>query len=195
MRTGSRWIVLLVMFSLPAFASDEDEDSEEAPQVVALAGYSHYKLKRFNLAVEDPGSSDRAARDHLQAALADTLDGAIEQWNESAAGDGPSVVIEPLIEDLRFIRAGWRILAGPLISGTHVTVRLLITELPSGRVLADQKFSDSTNAFVGAITFGGSDNRTLSSVAEQIGEYLLACHEAVPTSDVPFVVGVPQVLE
>jgi len=176
MQIIARWAVLLLL-TTNAFATDIEEDEDPAPAApIDLSRYSHFELKDFVLNVEDPGSSDEAARDHLQSELTEMLDGAISRWNRSAPEGELTVVIEPLIEDLRFIRSGWRILAGPLLRGSHVTVRLVITELPSGRALLTQEFSDSTNAFTGAVTFGISDNRTLSNVAEQIGEYLLACH-------------------
>lgn len=158
---------------------DEEEEVEEldedAPKPIALGGYSRYIMLPFRLTESDPGSADIAGRQHLDNALNEFLAGAVTRWNELPGGDAQSVTIEPIIEDMRFKRVGWRVLAGPFAGGgSYATVRLVITEQPSGRVVYNHFFSDSTNFVAATVTFGGSDNAALSNVAHQIGQFLIA---------------------
>jgi hypothetical protein len=88
-------------------------------------------------------------------------------------GEGPSLVIQPRVEEIKFIGGGARFWAGAFAGSSAVVMRITYTDEGTGAVVASPVFYQHASAMGGAWTVGGSDNAMLSRVANLITTYTM----------------------
>jgi hypothetical protein len=152
--------------------------ADDMPALIPLGGYSRIDVKPFVLTEDDADATrNQVARQHLEEVMKEHLGPRLSTWNEHPEDGELRVTIEPFIDEIHFVRSGIRILAGPFVRGTHLTVRLVIVEQPSGKLLGEREFEDSTSFVAATFTAGKTDNSTLTNVAEQIADYIILAHD------------------
>ena len=81
-----------------------------------------------------------------------------------------SVVIEPIVSELRFESGGKRFWLGAMAGSSRVNVRVRIT---SGGQTFEKSFYQDSGAWKGAWTVGAADNYMLERVAHDAVEYVM----------------------
>ena len=87
----------------------------------------------------------------------------LEAWNSKGAASGPTrtLMIEPVVPEIKFINATARVWGGALAGSSAVVLQARITEKETGKVIAAPEFFARAAAYSGAYSFGGADNAML----------------------------------
>ena len=101
---------------------------------------------------------------NLRASLAPDM----ATWEK---GQGPTLVIQPRVEEIKFIGGAARFWAGAFAGSSAVVMRVTYTDETTGAVVASPVFYQHASAMGGAWSIGGSDNAMLSRVANLITTY------------------------
>ena len=109
-------------------------------------------------------SATAAIERNLQATLAPQL----QSWDK---GSEPTLVIEPYIQEIKFIGGAVRFWAGAFAGSSAVVMRVTYKDAETGATIATPVFYQHASAMGGAWTIGGSDNAMLARVAELIAQY------------------------
>jgi hypothetical protein len=97
-------------------------------------------------------------------------------WNATGATSAASrtLVIEPIVPEIKFINATARVWSGALSGSSAVVLRARITEKETGKVVATPEFFARAAAMSGAYSFGGADNAMLVRISNRLTDYLQA---------------------
>lgn len=141
-----------------------------------LQGYSGYELKA--LAV-DASVGEKKNLDKVVAKVGESLhhnvDPIIAGWNEKPdAQNAQKLVIEPHLTELHKPSGATRFFAGAMAGDGYIKMKVVITEQPSGKVVAEPEFYRRANAVAGAWTMGAHDNAMLDKIAALVASYLNA---------------------
>lgn len=163
------------------FVSVALADAGNPPPVAPLSGYQTYDLKPLLVSDELKASETELKatakiQEHIDAQLTPVVSGWEKKMAEGQA-TGRTLVIEPSVEDLRFIGGGKRFFAGAFAGKSHVVMKLKITEQPGDKVIAEPEFYQHSSAMAGAWTMGANDNNMLQRVVELAAEYLSANYQ------------------
>ena len=82
------------------------------------------------------------------------------------------MVVEPVIEKIKFIGTGARIWAGAFAGSSQVLMRVRLRDKETGAVVAEPQFYQRANAWGGAYSAGGTDHDMLSRVTDLVAGYL-----------------------
>jgi hypothetical protein len=163
--------LLAVSAAQSAFASPFNP-----PPLKKLEGYSGYELRPVGV------DSSVGPRVHLDRVVTqvDTnvrrrLYPILQEWNAFASNKSRQrLLIEPRITDVRKLSRTTRIFGGAFAGDSYINIKVRISELPSGRVIAEPEFYRRTSAMGGAFSVGHRDNVMLDSVAGLIARYVNA---------------------
>jgi len=139
------------------------------PPSTALQTFGHFQLKPVQLnpqfAEHGYNQSARAAIDrNLQMLLVAQF----QVWDREG---GRTLLIEPYIEQIKFIGGAARFWAGWMAGSSAVVMRVTYRDADTQEVIATPVFYQHANAFGGAASFGATDNDMLKREAELIAEY------------------------
>ncbi len=175
---------LLLCAFRPVLAGDDIRPSVErnAAPSVQLDHYARFELKPVQLVPPYAGQdTNEKARDSVQNNLQQGLGQWVAQRNAEPVGAEPgrTLVIEPVIEKVRFISGGKRFFAGAFAGSSRILLRLRLTDAASGEVIAQPEFYQHARGMAGAWTIGGADNAMLARVASLARDYVAANHAAL----------------
>jgi hypothetical protein len=134
--------------------------------VRALKEFKSFELKPLAAAkgVEEP-----AAMVKIQEILSQKISSLTGTWNR---GGGDTLIIEPRVEELKFVGGGQRFFAGALAGSSAVRMTVKLTDKASGNVIATPEFYQRAAAYGGAYSFGATDNNMLDRIVVVMEEYL-----------------------
>jgi len=141
-----------------------------------LQGYSGYELKALTVdsTVGDKKNLDKVVS-KVDESLHQNVDPILANWNGTPdASNAQKLVIEPHLTDLHKPSGATRFFAGAMAGDGYIKVKVVITEQPSGKVVAEPEFYRRANAMAGAWTMGAHDNAMLEKIAALVGGYLNA---------------------
>ena len=93
--------------------------------------------------------------------------------NEQLDGlDKKSLLIEPFVDDIRFIGGAVRFWAGAMAGDSNVTLHVTFTDLSQDKVIARPIFHQRSAAMAGAWSFGGHDRSMLTRIGDLACEYI-----------------------
>jgi hypothetical protein len=146
------------------------------PPLHKLEGYSGYELRPVAV---DPAVGPKTHLDkvveQLDANVRRQLYPMLQEWNAFANPKRRQrLIIEPRITDVHKPSRVTRVFAGAFAGDGYINVKVRITELPSGRVIAEPEFYRRTSAMSGALTMGGRDNTMLKSITSLVTSYISA---------------------
>ena len=81
------------------------------------------------------------------------------------------LVIEPLIEEIKFIGGAARFWAGAMAGSSAVLMKVTYTDAATGEVIAAPQFYQQANAMGGGYSIGGTDNAMLSQIVQDVALY------------------------
>jgi hypothetical protein len=182
MQQGSRiaFGLALLTISFGLFAAGPAEGLvQNPPPSAALNSYGTYELKELTIAgaFAGQGANEKAAakiREHIAAQVAPI----VAAWTTAGKANGKAgtVVIEPVLDQIKFIGGKTRFWAGALAGSSYVVLKLKITD-SSGAVVAEPEFYQRASAMSGAWTGGGQDNDMLQRIVTLMSGYLTGNYE------------------
>jgi hypothetical protein len=93
-------------------------------------------------------------------------------WNRRP-GNGRTLVIQPVVEQMSFKHGAQRVLLGPLAGSSGVLMRMTIKD-NEGRMIANPEFFQRAGAMAAGWAFGVHDNLMLTRVANLSTNYVKA---------------------
>src|SRR5262245_18318211 len=159
-----------------AFAGDSF-GPKNPPPANKLQGYAGYELKPTTLAVEESNKKNVSrVLAQVEEEMRATLTPILTTWNGAAAADGnpEKLVIEPYIASIHKPSGANRFWAGAFSGNGHIVMKVKISELSTGKVIAEPEFYRRANAMAGAWTLGAHDNAMLRKISFLVGDYLRA---------------------
>ena len=94
--------------------------------------------------------------------------------NEQLDGlDKNSLLIEPFVDDIRFISGAVRFWTGVFSGTSNVTLDVTFTDLSQDKIIASPSFYQHASAMAGAHSFGYHDNTMLTRIGDLASEYVL----------------------
>lgn len=145
------------------------------PPTARFMGYSRYELKPLQMGAPwaGQGANEKAAK-KIQEHMDHLLKPLMEAWTESGKAQAPAadeLLVEPRVEEIKFIGGAGRFFAGPLAGKSRIHIKVRISEKKSGKVLAEPEFYQHTSAWSGSFTVGGNDNNMLQRIVTLQVEY------------------------
>lgn len=98
------------------------------------------------------------------------------QTAPGASSNARTLLIEPLIEEIKFIGGAARFWVGAMAGSSAVLMKVTYRDKATGEVIAEPEFYQKGNAFGGGWSIGGTDNLMLENVARDICNYTNNSH-------------------
>ena len=155
--------------------------TQNPPPAEKFAGFTRFELAKVALVAPYAGhEANESALVKIQENVSLKTDPLLQGWNAAGATVTPvrTLVITPVVTEIKFIRVGIRILAGALPGSSAVILRATITEKETGQAIASPLFFARAAAMGGRWTFGVTDNLMLTRVADRFTDYLAANYGA-----------------
>ncbi len=145
------------------------------PPAKALSTFSHFEIRPVELGAPYAGqeANEKAVR-KIQENLDQRVNPLLATWNQKAASEtgGPTLLISPRIQDIKFVNATSRFWGGAMAGSSAVVLKLRITNQATGEVVAEPEFYQRAAAMGGAYSFGATDNNMLLRIATLAADYL-----------------------
>jgi hypothetical protein len=164
------WLTLIVLLVTTACTTEiYAPTTQNPPPSEPFNAFGQFRLEpvTLNPAFAEAGynQSARAAIErNLQSALVPTL----TEWDK---GRGRTLVIQPTIDEIKFIGGAARVWTGAMSGSSAVVMRVTYTDQQTGTTIAQPVFYQHAAAMGGAWSFGGTDNAMLARIAELIATY------------------------
>ena len=173
-----RWSALILFFFVLGLAQGCATNIRRAsgppqPPKVKFSSFDTVTLKHVEIApaFASAGPNQKAAKKidellfmEMRKVFTDLRDNA-----ETPAQRG--LLIEPLIEEIKFIGGAARFWVGSMAGSSAVLMKVTYRDVATGQVIADPEFYQSASAFAGSFSIGAADNRMLSAIASEIASY------------------------
>ena len=150
-----------------------------APQAptAKFGGFEHVEMKQVQLAPAFAASSankkaQKKINEVMFVQVSEVLPLMKEFDNKPGSPKGSTLVIEPLIKEIKFIGGMARFWAGALAGSSAVLYQVTFTDEVTGEVLANPEFYQQASAMGGAWSMGGSDNGMLHRICTVSTEYI-----------------------
>jgi len=142
------------------------------PPLEKFSAFDKFELKPVELA---PAYARNGANIKATAKIQEYFDQRVKPtvtgWNGTARGNGPTLLIEPYIQDIKFISIGARIWAGPFAGSSAVVMKVRYRDKSSGKLIAEPEFYQRAAAMSGTMTVGGQDNAMLARIVTLVADY------------------------
>ncbi|MDR1994328.1 hypothetical protein [Azonexus sp.] len=151
--------------------------TDNPPPIEAYSKFGRIEIKPVTLAPEFRGqSANEKSLEKINANFFKRLGDNPKKWNERP-DNGRTLVIEPIVTDIRFIGVGARIFTGPLSGSSGVVIHIKATEVSTGKLIDHPEFYQRSSAGAG-FALGVADNLMLTRIGELVGDYLLRNYDA-----------------
>ena len=142
-----------------------------------FSAFTSFEMTKVTLAAPyaGEGSNDKALL-KVQENVSHKIDAVMAAWNATGASITPrrTLLIEPVITEMKFINGNARFWVGPLAGSSAVILHVKITEKETGKVIATPVFFSRAEAWGGTFTIGSTDNLMLVRIAGRLTDYLVA---------------------
>ncbi|MFH0784869.1 MAG: hypothetical protein V2B20_23340 [Pseudomonadota bacterium] len=138
-----------------------------------LSKYSKVKLNAMELKGEVAGDSKKvkAAKD-LEDRLQTKLGPLLDSWNNGNTGDGSTLIIQPVLQNLYIVSAGSRFWVGGMAGNSSIDMDLLLTDEATGKRIAAPRIQRDASAMGGAYSVGGTDRNLPNYIVDIAYNYL-----------------------
>ena len=171
--TSTLAVALTLALAVTGCASNvKASRTDNPPPVEAYSKFGRIQIKPVVLAPEFRGQSAKEkSLEKINANLFKRLGENPKKWNNRPA-NGRTLIIEPVVTDIRFIGVGTRLFTGPLSGSSGVVVHIKVTEVNTGKLIDHPEFYQRSSAGAG-FALGVADNLMLTRIGELVGDYLL----------------------
>jgi len=141
------------------------------PPAEALGGFQNYEVSQITLAAGQQSESNEVALVKVQENWNKNVGLMLDDWQGSGA-NGRTLLIEPIVTEMKFVSGGKRFWAGAAAGSSAVLMTVNLTDKATGDVIASPQFFQRAAAYGGAWSFGGSDNAMLVRISSLVAQYL-----------------------
>jgi len=120
------------------------------------------------------GANQKAAKkidELLIASMGNVFPGMKVVDKASGAAAGKTLVIRPVIKEIKFIGGAARFWVGAMAGSSAVLMQVDFINKGTEDILASTQFYRSANAWGGGMTMGGADNMMLSEIVQDVTTY------------------------
>jgi len=150
--------------------------TQNPPPAQKLSDFNHFELEPVILAPAYQASdANHQAMAKIQQNLLERMNPVLAKWNQSgdqAGGPRRTLLIEPEIEEIKFLNATVRVWTGALSGSSAVLMHVRLMDKDNGREIAAPVFYARAAAMSGAWTFGVMDNMMLVRITDTVSAYL-----------------------
>lgn len=147
------------------------------PPAEKFSAFTRFEISPVSLRPPYAGqqANERALK-KIQENISHKADPLIQGWNEASSAGSPSrtLVITPVVTEIKFIGGGARFWAGSFAGSSAVIMQVGFVEKETGREIARPTFYARASAMGGAWTIGSTDNIMLVRIAGRLTDYLAA---------------------
>ena len=164
-------ILLAAIFAQGCATNIRKPASNPQPAKVKFSNFKDVSIKHVILDEKfaQSGANKKAAAkiDQLLIAEMKKLMPSIKSDKGSKKG---SMLIEPRIEEIKFIGGMARFWLGAIAGSSAVLMKVTYTDTATGKVIAEPEFYRKASAFAGGM-YGSADNKMLSEIVKDICNY------------------------
>jgi len=142
---------------------------DNPPPKEAFSNFGRIEVRPVVLAPSAAGQQKVLTK--IQENIAHDLEPSLSEWN-GRPDNGRKLLIEPVVEEVRFIGIGPRILVGPLAGSSVVRMTVKITDASNGKLVDLPEFYQRSSAGAG-FALGVADNMMLTRTAGLVSRYIV----------------------
>ena len=178
-----RWfapVTLALAFSGCATTYVNPTTLTNPPPAEAWSAFQKFEVKPITMGAPYSGQeANEAALKKIQQNFSLRVDPVIAGWNSKSEGQtgGRTLLIEPRIQDIKFVNATARVWGGAMAGSSAVVLKVRFTDKETGKEIANPEFYQRAAAMGGAWTFGSTDNNMLVRIAEVATGYIQANYD------------------
>ena len=155
--------------------------TQNPPPLEKFASFTHFEMAKVALVSPYAGQeTNQRALIKIQENVTLRMDPLLATWNTTGATVTPvrTLVITPVVTEIKFISGGARFWAGAFAGSSAVVLTAKIIDKDTGKVISSPTFYAHASAMGGAWTIGSTDNLMLARVAGRLTTYLEANYTA-----------------
>jgi len=147
------------------------------PPKVRFSEFKNVELKSVQLVPRFAAhSANQKARNKVDEELATRLRAVFPEMTKVDSSSTPTpgvrtLVIEPVITDIKFIGGAVRFWAGAMAGSSHIKMTVTYRDSSTGEAIAEPHFYAHANAMAGAWSIGQADNAMLRRIAQDAVTY------------------------
>jgi hypothetical protein len=166
--------VLIVVLNLTGCVTNINPSVEtNQPPSEKFSAFNRFELLPLQ-ASNSVVSDQKAAMDKIEENIQDRLGKRLQILNaKPITSSARTLVIEPIITELKFVSGGQRFFAGAMAGSSAVVMKAKFTDKESGKIIANPEFYSQASAMAGAYSIGAHDNGMLSRIANWLAVYVL----------------------
>jgi hypothetical protein len=151
---------------------------DNPPPQVAFNTFSHFEVAKITMGPPYAGQdANEKALKKIQQNFDLRVNALLEKWNKAAPAGGKTLVIQPRIDQIKFINGTARFWAGGLAGDSGVILKIQFIDKDTGKVVAEPEFYQRANRRGGAWSMGATDNNMLLRITEVSTKYISANYE------------------
>ncbi len=168
------YIIPLLALVLSACTTNIHPSTEtNPPPTEKFSAFNRFELaplQAANNTVSDQEAAMKKIEEHIQGLLGVRLQSIN---NKETDGDTRTLLIEPIITELKFVSGLKRAFTGAYSGSSAVILKAKFSEKETGKVIASPEFYSKASAMSGAYSVGGNDNKMLHRIANWFTVYFL----------------------
>lgn len=145
------------------------------PPSEAFSSFHRFEMTPISMGEPYAGqSANESAVKKIQENLDLRLASVLNSWNATGGDNGRTLLIQPEIQDIKFVSGGARFMAGALAGSSAVVMKVKFIDQETGAIIAYPEFYQRAAAMGGAYTLGGTDNNMLIRIANLASDYTVS---------------------
>jgi hypothetical protein len=152
------------------------------PPAEKLSAFTRIELSSIQMGAPyaGKGSNDKALA-VMQKEFTDKMSAPIAAWKTAGEknANARTLVIEPKVEEIRYVSGAARFWAGGLPGDSFLLVSLKLTEKETGKVIATAMFYAKADRRGAGWTVGGTDRAMLGRTATNMAAYLTGNYDTL----------------
>jgi len=166
-------VFLLTTFGLARAGTVVENKVDNPPPQVAFNTFAHFEVKKITMGAPYAGqAANEKALKKIQQNFDLRVNPLLEKWNKAAAPGSKTLVIEPRIDQIKFINATARFWAGAFAGDSGVILKIDFIDKDTGKAVAEAEFYQRANKRGGAWSIGATDNNMLVRITEVSARYI-----------------------
>jgi len=145
------------------------------PTTVRLSTFQTVTMKPVEIAPEfaSAGANQKAAK-RINEVLVDDMRMVFPNLREASGEDvRAGLLIEPLIQEIKFIGGAARFWVGAMAGSSAVLMKASFRDASTGEIIGEPQFYRDAGAYSGGYSMGATDNRMLEDIAKDIVNYAM----------------------